>query len=201
MDLLALGIAGLALVVSGATFYYQIGRAALLSLVPGKNVALTYDSKNRLLFVVGVTFVNRGAKTGIIVGLSGSINPPGAGMRSSHAWHAIADSSASGTASIGFSPQRTVDAWLRTVIVPGMGATVHRIVFRTQNPVMLVPGSYEITIVADCGPPKHFGPTVSIPLVLTENDVVGMEKKRPDADEYDLWFVRATEQLRLSSGS
>jgi hypothetical protein len=190
MDMLALGIAALALLISGATFYYQTISGADLFLVLGENFTLTYDKKRRLRFILGVTIVNKGAKTGIIVGLGGTIRSPWVGTNSNYAWHALADSSASGTASTGFSPQRTVDAWVRTLLIPGMDATVHRIVFRTKNELTLAPGKYEITIVADCGPPRHSGPKARIFLVLTEKDIDGMEKRRPAGDEYDPWFVR-----------
>src|SRR4051812_20289185 len=115
MDLLTFGISVLALLVSGATYYHQILRPAHLSLVPGENVALSYDSQGHLLFVMGVTIANKGAKTGMVTRLEGSIGPPQPGELASHEWYSFADSSAAGDPSTGFSPLRTVDAWVYTV--------------------------------------------------------------------------------------
>jgi hypothetical protein len=189
MDTLAILIAVLALVVSVATLYYQ-SRQPRLSLIPGENLALSYDRDGRLVFVLGVTITNAGARLGVVLRLHGRLKSPGFADETLFAWHAFADSSDAGTLETAFSPIGTVNAWVHTLVVPGMGAEVKRVVFRTSNPFKAVAGELTITMHADAISPVS---PVSECYSLTVGDVLGIDDHKPSADQrYHLWFVKRT---------
>jgi hypothetical protein len=144
----AIWISVIALLVSLFNLWRAL-RGPKLELILGENLALSYDHKGHLVFVLGVTITNEGATLGTILRLNGSIRSPGNTDEASFAWHSFADTSDAGSLETAFTPIATVNAWVYTLVVPGMEAVVKRVVFRTSKPFKVTAGDLKITMKAD----------------------------------------------------
>jgi hypothetical protein len=190
-------VTALIFAIAALTFYFQVARPASLSCVLGDNLALSYDRKGRVVFIVGVSVLNHGARAGVILRCRGSIvfdHPPRAGA---FEWLAFANAGTANGLASAFSPRKGVESWVHTVVVPGKGADVKRIVFRTLDPFSFTKGLVRISLNAT-GNRKV--PVAQAYYRVKPADVIGIaeiQKQKLDSkaesqsdEEFEFWFLK-----------